>query len=175
MSNTNKRTRRSPSELLAAQQEKLNRLAQRAAAEQHAQHGAILAFDEAIESTNKDIIQSQRVFSKGPQNIAARRLAHELWISEINAQERVAVETLRVAQARKDELVKARKDALDSLVRGITIDPDVVRAAINVHGTDPILAAALEDLESAKKHRAANKIKADNENGGEAPEMLASI
>lgn len=177
MSNTNKRTRRTPAELLAAQQEKLARLTQAAAAQSHSDNPSVVILDEAIAAVNKELVAAQRMFSKGPQNLAARKLAHELWISEIQAQERVAQETIRWATNTKQALADARANVLRDLVNGFPIDTDAVRAAVDgaSEGDDPILSLAVADLMDAKKHRIASKEKADKENGTEDPGNLASI
>lgn len=174
MSNTNKRTRRSPLELLTAQQEKLNALAAKVSAQANADNPAILALNEAINGLTKEIIGAQRLFSKGPQNLAQRRLAHELWISEINAQEIVAKATLDWAQNAKDGLAIVRERVLTQLSNGEPVNLASVQDGITLHlSKDAPLSIAQQELDEIRAHREANKKKNDKDNEGAGD--LASI
>jgi len=174
MSNTNKRTRRSPLELLTAQQEKLNALAAKVAQQTNADNPAIVALNEALNGLTKEIIGAQRMFSKGPQNLAQRRLSHELWISEINAQEIVAKATLDWAQNAKDDLAIVRERVLTQLSKGEPVNLASVKDGITLHlSKDAPLSIAQQELDEIRAHREASKKKAEKDNEG--LEELASI
>ena len=176
MSNTNKRTRRSPLELLTAHQEKLNTLAKKVSAQANADHPALVALTSAIDSLNKDIVAAQRLFSKGPQNLAQRRLAHELWISEINAQEMVAKATMDWAQNAKDGLNIVRERVFAQLANGEPVNVANVQDGITLQTSkDAPLSIAQAELDQIKAHREASKKKADKENGTEDTGNLASF
>jgi hypothetical protein len=126
-----KRTRRSPSELLAAQQAKLQSLAVRAAKEQANSNPEISRIVAAISDLSGMITAQQRNFAKGPQSFAVRRQSHLLWLEEIDRAEELAKVKIEWFQGQKQILQEQLNSLAAKVAAGEVISPASVDALIS--------------------------------------------
>jgi hypothetical protein len=126
-----KRTRRSPSELLAAQQAKLQSLAIRAAKEQANSNPQISRIVAAISDLSGMITAQQRNFAKGPQSFAARRQSHKLWLDEIDRAEELARVKIEWFQGQKQILQEQLNSLAAKAAAGEVLSPAAVDALIS--------------------------------------------
>ena len=99
-----KRTQRTPSEIIAETEAKLERLRIK-----QAKKDASSNPDVAIMLENKAIIQKQireakKILGNGPQSAEARIAKHQAWIDRITAEVHDAEDTLSTGQQRLDEI-----------------------------------------------------------------------
>lgn len=99
-----KRTQRTPSEIIAETEAKLERLRIK-----QAKKDASSNPDVAIMLENKAIIQKQireakKILGSGPQSAEARIAKHQAWIDRITAEVHDAEDTLSTGQQRLDEI-----------------------------------------------------------------------
>jgi len=126
-----KRTRRSPSELLAAQQAKLQSLAVRAAKEQANSNPEISRIVAAISDLSGMITAQQRNFAKGPQSFAARRQSHKLWLEEIDRAEELARVKIEWFQGQKQILQEQLNSLAAEVASGVVLSPSSVDTLIS--------------------------------------------
>jgi len=126
-----KRTRRSPSELLDAQQAKLQSLAVRAAKEQANSNPEISRIVAAISDLSGMITAQQRNFAKGPQSFENRRQSHKLWLDEIDRAEELARVKIEWFQGQKQILQEQLNSMAAKVAAGEVLSPAAVDALIS--------------------------------------------
>jgi len=153
-----KRTRRSPSELLAAQQAKLQSLVVRAAKEQANGHPQISRITAAISDLSGIITSQQRNFAKGPQSFAARRQSHKLWLDEIDRAEELAHAKIEWFQSQKQLLQEKVNSLAAKVAAGEVIPPAAVDSLISeAFEVSQAIANHTESYNKAKEARQAFK------------------
>ena len=111
-----KRTQRSPQELIAETEAKLARLQLRQAKQQAKTNPAVAELYEQLDTVNKDIREAKKGLGSGPQSFDARIEKHQVWIDKIEAQREAAEELLGLAEAKKTALTNEIQSVISSLV-----------------------------------------------------------
>ena len=111
-----KRTQRSPQELIAETEAKLARLQLRQAKQQAKSNPAVAELYKQLDDVNKDIREAKKGLGSGPQSFDARIEKHQVWIDRIEAQREAAVELLGLAEAKKTALTTEIQSVVSSLV-----------------------------------------------------------
>ena len=111
-----KRTQRTPQEIIAETEAKLARLQMKAAKAEAKTNPAVAALYEQLDTVNKDIREAKKGLGSGPQSFDARIEKHQVWIDRIEAQREAAEELLGLAEAKKTALQTEIASVISSLV-----------------------------------------------------------
>ena len=120
MNDTNsKRTQRTPSEIIAETEAKLERLRIK-----QAKKDASSNPDVAIMLENKAVIQKQireakKILGNGPQSAEARIAKHERWIHKIKNEVREAEDTLATGQQRLSDIDARIQAKISTIVKNL--------------------------------------------------------
>ena len=103
MENT-KRTQRTPQEIIAETEARLERLRLRAAKSEAKSNPAIASLMDSKDELMKTIRESKKLLGDGPQSAQARILKHEIWIERIQDEVLLAEHDLSNAESKLDTL-----------------------------------------------------------------------
>ena len=112
-----KRTQRTPQEIIAETEAKLARLQVRAAKQEAKTNPAVADLQERLDTINKDIREAQKGLGTGPQSFDARVEKHQVWIEKIEAQRTEAEELLESSEAEKDSVMAEIQSVISALVQ----------------------------------------------------------
>ena len=107
--------RKTAIEMLAETNAKAKALEEKIAMTQVMDNPQVLVFKALLEDLTKQTIEYQKGFGNGPQSFETRRLTHQLWVDEINAQRAYAEVALDNIGNQRDHL----KTEIASLAREI--------------------------------------------------------
>ena len=100
----NKRKQRTPAEIIAETEARLERLRLKEAKVQAKANPAVSALMEERDSVQKDLRESKKILGDGPQSASVRIAKHELWIERITDQSIEAEGLLSDAESRLSEI-----------------------------------------------------------------------
>ena len=96
-----KRTQRTPSEIIAETEAKLERLRIKQAKKDAQSNPEVASLLEAKAALQKEIREAKKILGNGPQSAQARIAKHEAWILRINDEE---VAATRILETNGDEI-----------------------------------------------------------------------
>jgi hypothetical protein len=102
--NSTKRSQRTPAEIIAETEAKLERLRMKEAKQQAQANPAVSALLDRKAEIQKDIREAKKVLGSGPQSAKARLEKHYAWIDKIQASIGEAEATLSASQRRIEEI-----------------------------------------------------------------------
>ena len=100
----NKRTQRTPSEIIAETEARLERLRLRQAKAEAQNNPAVASLMDVKADLTKDVREAKKLLGDGPQSANARIAKHEAWISKINDEVFAAESVLTEAEASLESL-----------------------------------------------------------------------
>ena len=100
MKNNTKRTQRSPEQIIAETEARLERLRLRQAKSEAKSDPAVQKLIAQKEEAQKDLREIKKLLGSGPQSSAARIANHEAWIDKILGERAVAEAQLAYADER---------------------------------------------------------------------------
>ena len=112
-----KRTQRTPQEIIAETEAKLARLQVKAAKQEAKTNPAVADLQEQLDTINKDIREAQKGLGTGPQSFDARVEKHQVWIEKIEAQRAEAEMLLESAEAEKASVMEEIQTVISTLVQ----------------------------------------------------------
>ena len=112
-----KRTQRTPQEIIAETEAKLARLQLKAAKAEAKSNPAVADLYEQLDTINKDIREAQKGLGSGPQSFDARIEKHQVWIDKIELQRLEAQELLETSEAAKASVMEEIQTVISSLVQ----------------------------------------------------------
>jgi DNA repair exonuclease SbcCD ATPase subunit len=116
--NETKRTRRTPEQLIADAQSRLDKLQAKAAETEAASNPLLAPLLAEIKEVEKAELMARKGFSKGPQNFDERIAKAQARIDKITAQQAEAEQVIEDAKARKAELRAALADLTQAIAKG---------------------------------------------------------
>ena len=99
-----KRTQRTPSEIIAETEAKLERLRIKQAKKDASSNPDVAIMLENKATIQKQIREAKKILGSGPQSAEARIAKHQAWIDRITAEVHDAEDTLSTGQQRLDEI-----------------------------------------------------------------------
>ena len=127
----NKRTRRTPEQLIADAQSRLDKLQAKVAETEAAANPLLAPLLAEIKEVEKIELMARKGFSKGPQNFDARIQKAEDRIMKISAQKGEAEAIIAGAKARKDELRASLATLTRSVANGEQVFEEDILSAIS--------------------------------------------
>ena len=121
--NDTKRTRRTPEQLIADAQSRLDKLQAKAAESEAASNPLLAPLLDEIKDVEKAELMARKGFSKGPQNFEAR-------IDKITLQLAEAEEVIETAKDRKAELRATLADLTQAIAKGEEVTEETVSSAL---------------------------------------------
>ena len=115
MENTT-RTQRTPAEIIAETEARLERLRMKEAKVQAKANPAVSALMEERDEVQKDLREAKKLLGSGPQSAEARIAKHEAWIMRITEQVDEAEDALSSTEQRLSEIDKRISDEVASLM-----------------------------------------------------------
>tara|TARA_R110000744_G_scaffold26090_1_gene64361 strand:- start:4 stop:378 length:375 start_codon:yes stop_codon:yes gene_type:complete len=100
----NKRTQRTPQEMIAETEARLERLRLRAAKTEAKSNPAIASLMDSKDELMKTIRESKKLLGDGPQSAQARILKHEVWIERIQDEVLLAETDLFTAESKLSDI-----------------------------------------------------------------------
>ena len=116
--NETKRTRRTPEQLIADAQSRLDKLQAKAAETEAASNPLLAPLLAEIKEVEKAELMARKGFSKGPQNFDERIAKAQARIDKITAQQAEAEQVIEDAKARKAELRAALANLTQAIAKG---------------------------------------------------------
>ena len=113
----NERTQRTPQELIAEQEARLERLRLKQAKTEAKNSPEVSALLEEKTLVQKDIREAKKLLGEGPQSAQARIEKHEAWIYKISQSAVEARELLESSEERMDEIDSLISQAVAKLVK----------------------------------------------------------
>jgi methyl coenzyme M reductase subunit C-like uncharacterized protein (methanogenesis marker protein 7) len=101
---TNKRAQRTPAEIIAETEAKLERLRMKETKQAAQSHPALASLIVEKTDVQKEIREAKKILGAGPQSADARMAKHYAWISKIEEQKENAYAILREAESRLTDL-----------------------------------------------------------------------
>jgi hypothetical protein len=114
---SNKRNQRTPAEIIAETEAKLERLRMKEATQAAQNHPALASLIVEKTDVQKDIREAKKIVGAGPQSADARIAKHEAWIRKIELQREEAWGILGVAEQRLGEIDRQIQDKIATLVQ----------------------------------------------------------
>ena len=114
---SNKRNQRTPAEIIAETEAKLERLRMKEAKQAAQNHPALASLIVEKTDVQKDIREAKKIVGAGPQSADARIAKHEAWIRKIELQREEAWGILGVAEQRLGEIDRQIQDKIATLVQ----------------------------------------------------------
>ena len=111
----NKRTQRTPEEIIAETEARLERLRLRQAKAEAQSNPAVATLMEAKAALAKEVREAKKLLGDGPQSANARIEKHEAWISKIT-----------------DQVIEAESDLFSAEARLVEIDTKIAEAISGV-------------------------------------------
>jgi capsule polysaccharide export protein KpsE/RkpR len=115
MENTT-RTQRTPAEIIAETEARLERLRLKEAKAQAKANPTVSALMEERDEVQKDLREAKKLLGSGPQSAEARIAKHEAWIMRITQQVDEAEDALSSTEQRLSEIDKRISDEVASLM-----------------------------------------------------------
>ena len=128
--NETKRTRRTPEQLIADAQARLDKLQAKAAETEAASNPLLAPLLQEIKEVEKVELMARKGFSKGPQNFDERIAKAQARIDKITAQQAEAEQVIENAKARKKFLKVALADLTQAIAKGDEITEEDVFLAL---------------------------------------------
>jgi hypothetical protein len=110
-----KRTQRSPEELIVEQEQKLERMRMRQARKDAMSNPGLNPLIEEKTALAKEIREAKKLLGNGPQSANARIEKHQIWIYKIEKDREDAEMILESAQSRLEQIEAEISDYLSSL------------------------------------------------------------
>ena len=129
--NETKRTRRTPEQLIADAQSRLDKLQAKAAQSEAASNPLLAPLLDEIKDVEKAELMARKGFSKGPQNFDERIAKAQSRIHKIEDQKFEAEMLIAAAQDRKDRLRAALSALTSSIANGLDVNQGDVLSAIS--------------------------------------------
>ncbi len=101
---TNKRAQRTPAEIIAETEAKLERLRMKEAKQAAQNHPALASLIVEKTDVQKEIREAKKILGNGPQSADARMAKHYAWLDKIEGQKQDAFAILREAESRLADL-----------------------------------------------------------------------
>ena len=114
---SNKRNQRTPAEIIAETEAKLERLRMKEATQAAQNHPALASLIVEKTDVQKEIREAKKIVGAGPQSADARIAKHEAWIRKIELQREEAWGILGVAEQRLGEIDRQIQDKIATLVQ----------------------------------------------------------
>lgn len=111
-----KRQQRTPAEIIAETEARLERLRLRQAQKAAKTNPALSPLMEEKADLAKEIREAKKLLGSGPQSAEQRIVKHNVWIAKINVEMDSAVQTLAEANKRMDEINTEINRQVDSLL-----------------------------------------------------------
>jgi len=111
-----KRTQRTPQEIIAETEAKLARLQLKAAKAEAKTNPAVADLYEQLDTINKDIREAQKGLGSGPQSFDARVEKHQFWIDKIEMGRIEAESLLESAELEKMSVMSEIQTVISGLV-----------------------------------------------------------
>ena len=111
-----KRTQRSPQELIAEQEAKLERMRMRQARQEAKTNPALSSLMEEKAELAKVIREAKKLLGTGPQSADVRIEKHQAWIDKIEREREDAMLILDSASSRLEQLDEEISETLSTLV-----------------------------------------------------------
>ena len=119
-----KRKQRTPEEIIAETEARLERLRIRQAKAEAKSNPAVASLMEAKAELQKEIREAKKLLGDGPQSANARIAKHEAWIDKIQAQVHEAESDLFSAESRLAEIDTQIAEAISGLVSSTEISAE---------------------------------------------------
>jgi chromosome segregation ATPase len=129
--NETKRTRRTPEQLIADAQSRLDKLQAKAAETEAASNPLLAPLLDEIKEVEKIELMARKGFSKGPQNFDERIQKAEARIDKIDAQKAEAIAIIAGAKDRKEELRALLADFTRSVANGEQVFQEDILSALS--------------------------------------------
>lgn len=113
----NERTQRTPQEIIAEVEARLERLHTRAATKEAKSDPEVAALYDQRDAIQKDIRDAKKILGNGPQSGTARIAKHDVWIDRINAEMDLAVTALDSSEAALAEIDSSIKEKVLALTK----------------------------------------------------------
>ena len=113
----NERTQRTPQEIIAEVEARLERLHTRAATKEAKSNPEVAALYDQRDAIQKDIRDAKKILGNGPQSGGARIAKHDVWIDRINAEMDLAVTALDSSEAALAEIDSSIKEKVLALTK----------------------------------------------------------
>ncbi len=111
------RNQRTPEEIIAETEARLERLRVRQAKAEAQSNPAVASLMEAKAELQKEIREAKKLLGDGPQSANARIAKHEAWIDKIQAQVHEAESDLFSAESRLSEIDTKIAEAISDIVK----------------------------------------------------------
>ena len=128
--NDTKRTRRTPEQLIADAQSRLDKLQAKAAESEAASNPLLAPLLAEIKEVEKAELMARKGFSKGPQNFDERIAKAQARIDKITLQQAEAEEVIETAKDRKAELRAALAGLTQAIAKGEEVTEETVSSAL---------------------------------------------
>ena len=128
--NDSKRTRRTPEQLIADAQSRLDKLQAKAAESEAASNPLLAPLLTEIKEVEKAALMARKGFSKGPQNFDERIAKAQARIDKITLQQAEAEEVIETAKDRKAELRATLADLTQAIAKGEEVTEETVSSAL---------------------------------------------
>ena len=128
--NDSKRTRRTPEQLIADAQSRLDKLQAKAAESEAATNPLLAPLLAEIKEVEKVELMARKGFSKGPQNFEARIAKAQARIVKVQGQMDEAEEVISTAKERKAELRATLAQFTRSIANGDEVTEETVSSAL---------------------------------------------
>ena len=128
--NDTKRTRRTPEQLIADAQSRLDKLQAKAAESEAASNPLLAPLLAEIKEVEKAELMARKGFSKGPQNFDERIAKAQARIDKITLQQAEAEEVIETAKDRKAELRATLADLTQAIAKGEEVTEETVSSAL---------------------------------------------
>jgi len=112
----NKRTQRTPEEIIAETEARLERLRLRQAKAEAQNNPAVASLMDAKAALAKDVREAKKLLGDGPQSANARIAKHEAWIDKISAEVLAAESVLTEAESSLDSVNAEIAEAIQGIV-----------------------------------------------------------
>ena len=128
--NDTKRTRRTPEQLIADAQSRLDKLQAKAAESEAASNPLLAPLLAEIKEVEKAELMARKGFSKGPQNFEDRIAKAEARIEKITEQMADAEQVIETAKDRKAELRATLASLTQAIAKGEEVTEETVSSAL---------------------------------------------
>jgi len=154
--------RKTAEEMLAETNAKAKALEEKIAMKQVMDNSQVMVFTALLEDLTKQTIEYQKGFGNGPQSFETRRLTHQLWVDEIDAQRAYAEVALDNISNQRDYLKSEIASLAREIVNGLNgpkLDELCVVITQNIPALDEAaVAEAKANLDSATATRQAHTL-----------------
>tara|TARA_R110000824_G_scaffold317775_1_gene504936 strand:- start:73 stop:450 length:378 start_codon:yes stop_codon:yes gene_type:complete len=113
----NKRTQRTPQEIIADTEARLERLLTREAKQTAKTNPEVAALYAERDAIQKDIREAKKILGDSPQSGTARIAKHQVWIDRINAEMVGAFDALDASEAALTVIDSSIGDAVKTLMK----------------------------------------------------------